>query len=129
MSEKQSDSAVVEETKPAEPQVAEPKLARPKPATRPKRKFLPQYAVIVENDDDHSYEYVMLGLCKVCGCSVERAFELAETIDRTGRAIVWTGSLEVAELKRDQILGLGPDFWATEPVKYPLGVTLEPLPG
>ena len=124
MSQKQSDAAVVtEEIKPEKP-----KAARPKPDQRPRTKFLPQYAVIVENDDDHTYEYVILGLCKVCGHSAERAFQLASEIDKNGRAAVWTGSLEVAELKRDQIVGLGPDFFARKPVTYPLGVRLEPLP-
>ena len=117
------DTAVLE---PAPPPKVKPAAPKTDPRNKPKRQ--PPYAVIVENDDDHTYEYVILGLCKVCGHSAERAFQLASEIDRTGRAAVWTGSLEVAELKRDQILGLGPDFFARKPVMYPLGVRLEPLP-
>jgi len=120
-----SNTAVLEpppapkvKAKPAEPKVD--------PRNKPKRQ--PPYAVIVENDDDHSWEYVMLGLCKVCGHSAAKAFLLTAEIDSAGRAVVWTGSLEVAELKRDQIIGLGPDFFAKDPVLYPLGVRLEPLP-
>jgi ATP-dependent Clp protease adaptor protein ClpS len=116
------DTAVIE---PPPPKV---KPAAPKADPRNKPKRQPPYAVIVENDDDHTYEYVILGLCKVCGHSAEKAFQLASQIDKQGRAAVWTGSLEVAELKRDQILGLGPDFFARKPVTYPLGVRLEPLP-
>ena len=119
-----SDTAVIEPPPPPKVRPAAPKAD---PRNKPKRQ--PPYAVIVENDNDHTYEYVILGLCKVCGHSVEKAFLLASEIDRTGRAAVWTGSLEVAELKRDQIIGLGPDFFARDPVMYPLGVRLEPLPG
>ena len=127
-----SDTAVLEPppAPPAPPALPaiKPRAVAPKADPRNKPKRQPPYAVIVENDDDHSYEYVILGLCKVCGHSVEKAFQLASTIDREGRAAVWTGSLEVAELKRDQIIGLGPDFFARDPVMYPLGVRLEPLP-
>ena len=53
---------------------------RPAPETKGKRKRQPQYVVIVENDDDHTYDYVVLGLCKVCGVSEERAFQLASQL-------------------------------------------------
>ena len=113
--------------------VAEPPKTQEQPRTKPadpknKPKFQPPYAVVVLNDDDHTYAYVIETLCRVCGHSTEKAFKLAEEIDKKGRAIVWTGSFEVAELKRDQIRGRGPDFYAALPVTYPLGVTLEPLP-
>ncbi len=116
----ESNSATVEKTKQA------PAKPREKPDTKPRRQ--PPYAVIVENDDDHTYAYVIEALCRFCGHTVEKAFKLAEQIDRTGQAAVWTGPLEVAELKRDQLRGMGPDFYAMRPVNYPLGVRLEPLP-
>src|SRR4051794_37471781 len=100
-----SDSATIEKAKPDQ---AKPK---PKPTTNPKRQ--PPYAVVVENDNDHTYEYVIEGLCRFCGHSVEKAFKLAEQIDKTGRASVWTGTMEVAELKRDQLRGMGTDFYAS----------------
>ena len=46
----------------------------------------------------------------------------------TGRAIVWSGTKEVAELKRDQIREYGPDVYASVKVTFPLGVVIEPLP-
>jgi ATP-dependent Clp protease adaptor protein ClpS len=121
----QDQNSAVAEPPPAPPA---PKAAAPKvdPKTRPRRQ--PPYAVVVLNDDDHTYDYVVFGLSKVFGYSTEKSFLLAQTIDLTGRAVVWSGMLEVAELKRDQILGLGPDTWARKPVRYPLGVVLEPLP-
>jgi ATP-dependent Clp protease adapter protein ClpS len=54
---------------------------------------------------------------------------LATAIHFRGRAIVWSGSKEVAELKRDQIRSAGPDFHASTKVEFPLGVVIEPLPG
>ena len=101
-----------------------PKTADPK--TKPKKQ--PPYAVVVLNDDDHTYDYVIEGLVRFCGHTIEKAFVLAKTVDQTGRAAVWTGPLEVAELKRDQLRGMGPDHYAAKPVTYPLGVVLEPMP-
>jgi len=95
--------------------------------TRPKRQ--PPYAVIVENDDFHTFVYVIEVLRRVCGHSRQRALFLTTQIHVTGRAVVWSGALEVAELKRDQIRGFGTDYFAEQPVKFPLGVTIEPLPG
>jgi ATP-dependent Clp protease adaptor protein ClpS len=101
---------------------------RPAPSNRVEPRQQPPYAVIVENDDLHTFEYVIEGLQKVCGHSRQKAFLLAAEIDTQGRALVWSGSKEVAELKRDQIRGLGPDHFASQPVTFPLGVYIEPLP-
>lgn len=103
---------------------APPKRA-PSP-TKPKR--LPPYAVILENDDHHTYGYVMEMLQRVFGKSVEDAFILTQKVDEEGEAQVWTGQKEVAELKRDQVRGYGPDLYARKPVKFPLGVRIEPMP-
>ena len=101
---------------------------RPAPKSTAKPKVQPPYGVIVENDDMHTYPYVVEGLSKVCGYSREKAYSLAVEIDTRGRAIVWSGTKELAELKRDQIRGLGPDYFAPQPVTFPLGAYIEPLP-
>ena len=101
---------------------------RPAPKAGSEPKQQPPYAVIVENDDLHTFEYVIEGLQKVCGHSRQKAFLLAAEIDAQGRAIVWSGTKELAELKRDQIRGLGPDYFAPQPVTFPLGAYIEPLP-
>ena len=67
-------------------------------------------------------------LRKAIGCDQERAFVLTREAHNKGRAIIWTGPKEVAELKRDQIQSAGPDLYAAEKVSFPLGVVLEPLP-
>ncbi len=69
----------------------------------------PPYHVILLNDDDHTYEYVIEMLKALFGHPIEKGFELAKEVDRTGRAVVCTTSMERAELKRDQIHAYGPD--------------------
>lgn len=115
------DEVIVTTSRPA-PQAADPEVAKPK------RKVQPPYAVIVYNDDLHTFDYVIIALCKICGHNRMRAFELALQIHETGRAVVWSGALEIAELKRDQIRAFGPDDFATKPVTFPLGVDIEPMP-
>ena len=73
------------------------------------RKYQPPYHVILMNDDDHSYEYVIVMLKELFGHPVEKGFKLAQMVDETGRAIVLTTTLEHAELKQDQIHAYGPD--------------------
>jgi len=119
----------VEATVPNEveaPPAAERKRRSAEAPREPKR--LPRYAVIVENDEFHSYPYVIDLLQKVCGHDRQRAYQLTNQVHFRGQAAVWIGPLEHAELKRDLIRGFGPDHFASEPVTFPLGVRIEPLP-
>ena len=100
-------------------------VAEPKRKTKTRRN--PRYAVVVENDDDHTFLYLVDVLRAVCAHTKEDAERLTDRIDKTGRAIVWTGPLEVAELKRDQIREFGPDTYGKPPVTTPLSVTIEPI--
>lgn len=75
--------------------------------TRTRRQ--PPYNVILLNDDDHTYDYVIRMLKELFGFSDEKGFQLAKEVDSHGRVIVCTTSLERAELKRDQIHAYGPD--------------------
>lgn len=92
--------------------------------TRPKRQ--PSYAVILHNDPVNGFEFVVQAICKVFGYSRSKAFLLTYEANATGRSIVWTGSLEVAELKADQICSCGPD--PDQKGAGALGVSIEPLP-
>lgn len=96
-------------------------------AAKPKKQ--PPYAVVLFNDPEHTFQYVIETLGKVFGYSAEKCFALTEQVHHQGRGIVWSGTLELAELKRDQILSAGPDFYAAKKIEFPLGVTVEPLPG
>lgn len=70
---------------------------------------LPRWHVVLLNDDDHTYEYVIELLVTVFAKTPQRAFEHACEVDATGRSIVDTTSRERAELKRDQIHAFGRD--------------------
>jgi len=69
----------------------------------------PPYHVILLNDDDHSYLYVVTMLKELFGHPVEKGFQLAKQVDEQGRAVVLTTSREHAELKQEQIHAYGPD--------------------
>lgn len=74
-----------------------------------KTKRQPPYNVVLLNDDDHSYEYVILMLQQLFGHPPEKGYQLAKEVDTSGRVIVLTTTMEHAELKRDQIHAFGPD--------------------
>lgn len=84
---------------------AETKNAEPN--KRPKRQ--PRYHVILWNDDDHSYEYVIVMLQELFGHPPEKGYQLAKEVDASGKVIVLTTTMEHAELKRDQIKAYGKD--------------------
>ena len=75
--------------------------------TRTRRQ--PPYHVILLNDEDHSYVYVIVMLKELFGHPHEKGFQLAKTVDGEGRAIVLTTTKEHAELKQEQIHAYGPD--------------------
>ena len=121
-----SNPTIVEDSVVAEPIVVPKDKSTTKNIVHPKKQ--PPYVVIVHNDECHTFPYVIELLRRVCGHPLAKAIEMTQQIHFTGQACVWTGALEVAELKRDQIRGYGPDFYATATVRFPLGVTIEPLP-
>lgn len=69
----------------------------------------PPYHVVLLNDDDHTYEYVIEMLGKLFGHPPALAFRMACEVDAAGRAVVATLSLEEAEFKREQIHAYGAD--------------------
>lgn len=69
----------------------------------------PPYNVILLNDEDHSYEYVIGMLQQLFGHPPEKGFKLADEVHKKGRAIVLTTSREHAEFKQEQIHAFGPD--------------------
>ena len=93
-----SDSATQTET-----------IVRTKRQPRDKTKRQPPYHVILLNDDDHSFGYVIHMLQSLFGHPPERGFKMAEEVHTKGRVIVDTTSKERAELKQEQIHAFGPD--------------------
>jgi ATP-dependent Clp protease adaptor protein ClpS len=98
-------------------------------ASRQKPKRLPPHAVVLYNDDLHTFAYVIETLMKVFGYSEQKCYDLTVQVHNAGRGIVWSGAKEVAELKCEQIRSAGPDFYAQKKVDFPLRATVEPLPG
>ena len=70
----------------------------------------PMYHVILLNDEDHTYDYVVEMLAKIFKFSESRAFSHAVEVDTKGTTILITCELEKAEQKRDLIHSYGPDW-------------------
>ena len=90
-------------------------------------KVQPLYHVILLNDEDHTYDYVIEMLVKIFAMTESKAFSHAVEVDTAGTTIVLTCELEKAELKRDQIHAFGPDKFI-ERCKGSMSATLEAAP-
>lgn len=86
---------------------------------------IPQYHVILLDDNDHTYDYVIEMLMQLFGHSASTAFDMACEVDARGRVIVDTTTKERAELKRDQIHAYGPD-WRIPHCKGSMSAKIEP---
>jgi ATP-dependent Clp protease adaptor protein ClpS len=69
----------------------------------------PLWNVVLLNDDDHTYEYVIEMLGKLFAYSTQKAYAMACEVDNTGRVIVATLVFEQAEFKQQQIHAYGSD--------------------
>jgi ATP-dependent Clp protease adaptor protein ClpS len=103
-------------------------VTQPKQRDGQRTEEVPPYNVILLDDDDHSYEYVILMLRKLFGHSVNKAYGMAMEVDATGRVVVATTNLELAELKRDQVQSFGPDPLIPR-CKGSMSATIEPASG
>lgn len=119
MSQEQSAAAV------AEPEVRE------KPTSKPRRKppkRQPRYHVILWNDDDHTFEYVIEMMAELFAHPELEGMRIAKEVDKSGKCICCTTTLERAELKRDQIHAYGADKRSRNS-KGSMSATIEPEPG
>jgi ATP-dependent Clp protease adaptor protein ClpS len=66
--------------------------------------------VVLLDDDQHSYEYVVMMLSDLFGYSLEKAFGMAVEVDTQKRVIVKTCHLEQAEFHQERIQNYGPDW-------------------
>jgi ATP-dependent Clp protease adaptor protein ClpS len=94
-------------------------------ASRPKRQ--PRYHVVLWNDDDHTYQYVIAMLRQLFGHPPATGLRLAKEVDDQGRVIVLTTTKEHAELKRDQIHAFGSDRLLSRS-KGSMSASIEPEP-
>ena len=90
-----------------------------------KTKRQPPYHVILWNDNEHTYEYVVKILMELFGHPPEKGFLMAKEVDTQGRVAVLTTTREHAELKRDQIHAYGKDALIAG-CKGSMSATIEP---
>jgi ATP-dependent Clp protease adaptor protein ClpS len=75
------------------------------------------WRVIVLNDDHNTFDHVAHTLARtIPGVTVAGGYAFADTIHNTGRAIVWAGVKETAELYWEQLEHAGLTMAPLEPV-------------
>jgi ATP-dependent Clp protease adaptor protein ClpS len=72
-------------------------------------RLTPMYRVVLLDDNDHTYGYVIEMLQRIFVFSLEKAYRHAEEVDRCGRTVLIACPLAEAEYGRDQIHAYGPD--------------------
>ena len=112
--------------------------ARPTPKKKPeggtrtkeknKPKLQPNYHVIIWNDEEHSYDYVIELLMVLFAHPFERAFQITDEVHHRGKGVAFTCHMELAELKRDQVLAFGADWRMPKVSKCAIRATIEAAP-
>lgn len=69
----------------------------------------PRYHVVLWNDDDHSFDYVIEMLGRLLGHSPAIGMRMATEVHQAGRSVVATLPKERAEFQRDRIHAYGAD--------------------
>ncbi|MBI5136579.1 MAG: ATP-dependent Clp protease adaptor ClpS [Nitrospirae bacterium] len=87
--------------------------------------FARLYHVVLLDDDDHTYDYVVRMVTTVFGHDTTTAYAHAREVDETGRTILITTTLERAELKQQQVHDFGADP-LLERSTGPMRAVLEP---
>lgn len=88
--------------------MAKPSLA-PETEVIERDHVVPLYRVVLLDDNDHTYDYVIEMLQKIFIFTLEQAYRHTEEVDRRGRTVLITCELPQAEFARDQIQSYGPD--------------------
>ena len=97
------------------------------PATKQENQdqLTPLYNVVLLDDAEHTYDYVMEMLEKLFALSRADAWNHAVEVDNTGRTVVITCELPAAEFGRDQIHAFGAD-WRMQSSKGSMSAIVEP---
>ncbi len=99
--------------------------AKPEVEKQNREQQVPLYNVVLLDDDEHTYDYVVEMLQKLFALSAADAWNRAVEVDSTGRTIVMTCELPQAEFGRDQIHGFGAD-WRMPKSKGSMSAVVEP---
>ena len=92
-----------------------------------REQLVPLYRVVLLDDNDHTYDYVIEMLQKLFIFNLDEAFRHAEEVDRCGRTVLIRCELPQAEFARDQIHAYGPD-WRLSRSKGSMSAVVEPAP-
>jgi ATP-dependent Clp protease adaptor protein ClpS len=66
------------------------------------------WRVIVLNDDHNTFDHVASTLARyIPGMNLDKGYAMADQIHRSGRAMVWSGQQEPAELYWEQLKDAG----------------------
>lgn len=68
------------------------------------------FHVVLLDDDDHTYDYVVEMLQRLFCLALETAYNHAVEVDTNGRTVVMTCELEPAEFAKNQIHAYGADW-------------------
>jgi ATP-dependent Clp protease adaptor protein ClpS len=99
--------------------------AAPEIEQKNREEEVPLYHVVLLDDDEHTYDYVIEMLEKLFAFSRSEAFNHAVEVDTTGRTVVMTCALPEASFGRDQIHAYGAD-WRMPQSKGSMSAILEP---
>ena len=83
------------------------------------------FNVVLLDDNDHTYDYVIEMLADIFGYSLKTGFDMACEVDFRGRVIVFTATKTLAEEKSNEIMMYGAD-WRLERSKGPMLSVIEP---
>ena len=100
-------------------------IASPGTKQENKDRQAPLYNVVLLDDAEHTYHYVVEMLEKLFALSTADAWNHAVEVDKTGRTIVITCELPTAEFGRDQIHAYGAD-WRMPSSKGSMSAIVEP---
>jgi ATP-dependent Clp protease adaptor protein ClpS len=101
---------------------------RPGVGTLDRDDISPLYHVVLLDDDEHTYQYVVEMLSEIFCLSTDAAFRHAVEVDTLGRTVVITCEKEQAEFGRDQIHAYGADP-RMEISKGSMSAVIEPASG
>lgn len=87
--------------------------------------LVPLFHVVLFDDNQHTYDYVIEMLCHLFLMSPAKAFRHAVEVDTAGRTVVITCELPQAEFARDQIHAYGPD-WRMPQSNQSMRAAIEP---
>ncbi|HUB79953.1 MAG TPA: ATP-dependent Clp protease adaptor ClpS [Bryobacteraceae bacterium] len=90
-----------------------------------RHEIVPLYRVVLLDDNDHTYDYVIEMLQHIFIFTLDQAYRHAEEVDRCGRTVLITCELPEAEFGRDQIHAYGRD-WRLDRSQGSMSAVVEP---